>query len=40
VQGVAGAVADLVSGAELRLRGLAGFGGGVEVPVDAPGHVR
>jgi hypothetical protein len=29
-----------VSGAELRLRGLAGFGGGVEVPVDAPGHVR
>ncbi len=40
VQGMAGAVADLVSGAELRLRGLAGFGDGVEVPVDAPGHVR
>ncbi len=40
VRGVAGAVADLVSAAELRLRGLVGFGDGVEVPVDAPGHVR
>ncbi len=39
VLGAADSVAELLRGAELRLRGLADFGA-VEVPLDAPGRVR